>query len=76
MWIFSEEGVSPSLANYMTMALDPNVGHLVSFMREEIPDYGKVTACIAFDLQTHLHTRNKNRCHHFWIMFFVVTVQL
>jgi hypothetical protein len=37
--IFLVEGVSPYLANYMTMALDPNVGHLVSFMREEIPNY-------------------------------------
>jgi hypothetical protein len=36
------EGVSPSLANYMTMSLDPNIGHLVSFMREEIPDYDQL----------------------------------
>jgi len=34
----------------MTMALDPNVGHLVSFMREEIPNYDQLLE----ELQTEL----------------------
>ena len=33
------EGISNNLANYMTMALDPNVGNIVEFMGQEIPSY-------------------------------------
>ncbi len=33
------ENISEDLANYITMTLDPNVGNLVSFMKDDIPSY-------------------------------------
>lgn len=53
-----DEGVSPYLANYMTMALDPNVGHLVSFMREEIPDYDQLLKDLQLELDHQLDSKN------------------
>jgi hypothetical protein len=52
------EGVSPSLANYMTMALDPNVGHLVSFMREEVPTYDQLLKDLQLELDQKLDSQN------------------
>lgn len=53
----SVEGISPSLANYMTMALDPNVGHLVSFMREEIPNYDNLLSELQNELDQKLDSQ-------------------
>lgn len=33
------ENISEDLANFITMTLDPNVGNLVSFMKDDIPSY-------------------------------------
>ncbi len=41
MFFLSDEGISNDLANYMTMAIDPNVGHIVKFMEGEIPTYAQ-----------------------------------
>jgi hypothetical protein len=38
---FLAQGVSNILANYMTMALDPNVAPLVKFMENKVPGYTK-----------------------------------
>jgi len=37
--MISAENMSDELADYITMTLDPNVGNLVSFMKEDIPLY-------------------------------------
>ena len=42
----------------MTMALDPNVGHLVSFMREEIPDYDQLLKDLQLELDHQLDSKN------------------
>jgi len=52
------EGISPNLANYMTMALDPNVGHLVSFMREEVPTYDQLLKDLQSELDDKLYSQN------------------
>ena len=41
----------------MTMALDPNVGHLVSFMREEIPNYDNLLSELQNELDQKLDSQ-------------------
>ncbi len=55
---FSEEGISNQLANYMTMALDPNVGHIVKFMEKNIPKYRERLAKLEDELQKQLKSTN------------------
>jgi hypothetical protein len=54
----SAEGISNNLANYMTMALDPNVGHLVRYMTREVPDYPRLLEQLQEELDTKLSTSN------------------
>ena len=42
----------------MTMALDPNVGHLVSFMREEVPNYDLTLKNLQIELDRKLDSEN------------------
>lgn len=40
--MYQAVGMSNNLANYMTMALDPNVAHLVKFMNKNVPAYAQL----------------------------------
>jgi hypothetical protein len=40
----------------MTMAIDPNVGHIVSFMEKEIPGYKDMLKELRLELQSKLNT--------------------
>jgi hypothetical protein len=51
-----DEGISNNLANYMTMAIDPNVGHIVRFMEKEIPTYRKTLADLQEELKKKLNS--------------------
>ncbi len=51
---FKAEGISNNLANYMTMALDPNVGHLVKYMNREVPAYGQLLDQLQQELDVKL----------------------
>ena len=42
----------------MTMAFDPNVGHLVSFMREEVPTYDQLLKDLQSELDDKLDSQN------------------
>ena len=39
LWCFADEGISNDLANYLTMALDPNAGNIFELMKSQIPKY-------------------------------------
>jgi hypothetical protein len=52
--ILTDEGISNDLANYMTMAIDPNVGHIVKFMEEEIPTYAQKLLNLQKELELKL----------------------
>ena len=54
----SAEGISNNLANYMTMALDPNVAQLVSYMSKKIPNYETLLKKLQFELELALYTSN------------------
>jgi hypothetical protein len=53
--LFTAENISNDLANYMTMAIDPNVGHIVKFMETELPTYNQLLK----DLQKELEEKLK-----------------
>ena len=40
----------------MTMAIDPNVGHIVRFMKQEIPTYTQTIQDLGRDLQLKLQS--------------------
>jgi hypothetical protein len=42
----------------MTMALDPNAAHLVSFMREEVPSYDLLLKNLQAELDFKLEAKN------------------
>jgi hypothetical protein len=52
--LFLAEGISNNLANYMTMALDPNVDNLVKYMTREIPAYSKLLEQLQLELEIKL----------------------
>jgi hypothetical protein len=52
------EGISNNLANYMTMALDPNVGHLVRYMTRQVPDYPSLLQQLELQLEGKLQSSN------------------
>ncbi len=52
----SDEGISNNLANYMTMAIDPNVGHIVKFMEQELPSFGPLLKQLQVELEDKLNS--------------------
>ena len=46
------------MANYMTMALDPNVGHLVKYMTREVSEYGALLDQLQGELDIKLNSSN------------------
>ena len=42
----------------MTMALDPNVGHLVKYMTREVTAYGALLDQLQVELEIKLHSTN------------------
>ena len=52
--LFSVEGISNNLANYMTMALDPNVGAMVNMMEKEYPQFHSLMESLRLELESKL----------------------
>jgi hypothetical protein len=55
---FSAEGISNDVANYITMALDPNVGILVRYLSKNVPDYAASLDRLEVELDQKLHDSN------------------
>ena len=55
---FLAEGISNEMANYITMALDPNAGHTFALMNEQIENYQKHTTRLEEELETLLNKKN------------------
>jgi uncharacterized protein YpbB len=56
--LFAAENISNDLANYMTMAIDPNVGHIVKFMETELPTYNQLLKDLQKELEEKLKALN------------------
>ena len=83
IWLFknfSAEGISNEMANYITMALDPNAGHTFALMNDQIGNYQKNITRLEKELETILRTKNITivdlfhkiaiRCFQFFFFFF------
>ena len=54
--MFLVENISNDLANYMTMALDPNVGAMNKFIEKEYPNFNSLMESLRLELDVKLST--------------------
>ena len=54
--MFLVENISNDLANYMTMALDPNVGAMNKFIEKEYPNFKSLMESLRLELDVKLST--------------------
>ena len=54
----SVEGITNEMANYITMALDPNAGNLYKLMNNQIGNYEKKMEILQSELEQILLVRN------------------
>ena len=54
--MFPVNNISNDLANYMTMALDPNVGAMNEFLEKEYPKFNSMMESLRLELNVKLST--------------------
>ncbi len=55
---FTEEGISNEMANYLTMALDPNAANIYELMSKQIPNYREKIMNLEDELDEILISKN------------------